>query len=306
MSARWVAGGVRARAMTRRRLGRESVRALASAPSLDAALAVLVGTPYGHDVTRQHQLGEAQRAVTSSVLWNCRVLSGWVPREGAAILRVLVGGLEIANVADLQLRWSGQHVPRPYALGGLATAWSRLARTTGPDDLRRALAASPWGDPGGTDPRTVGLALRTSLADRTIAAVPQARDWAAGATALLLARELAGGQVLPPRAAIGAAHVLGPRAPGASGLGELTESLPRSGRWALTGASSAADLWQAEARWWRRVESDAFGLVRGATEGPGVLVGAVALMATDAWRVRGALEIAARGGRTTEVLDAVA
>lgn len=306
MSARWVAGGVRARAMTRRRLGREAVRSLAGASSLEAALAALASTPYSHDVTRQGSLGEAQRAVTSTVLWNCRVLSGWVPREGAAILRVLVGGLEIANVADLQLHWSGQQVPRPYALGGLATAWPRLARSTGADQLQRALAASPWGDPGGTDPRTVGLALRTALADRVTAAVPQARDWAAGATALLVARELAGGRDLPPRAALGAAHVLGARASAARDLPELVDALPRGGRWALSGVSGAGELWQAEARWWARVESDAFGLVRGATEGPGVLVGAVALMATDAWRVRAALEIAARGGRSAEVLDAVA
>lgn len=306
MSARWVAGGVRARAMTRRRLGREAVRGLAGAPSLDAALAALVSTPYSHDVTRQASLAEAQRAVTSTVLWNCRVLSGWVPREGAAILRVLAGGLEIANVADLQLHWSGQRVPRPYALGGLATAWPRLASVTGPDQLQQTLAASPWGDPGGTDPHTVGLALRTALADRVTAAVPQARDWAAGATALLVARELVGGRTLPPRAALGAAHVLGARAPAAHDLPELADALPRGGRWALDGVSRPGDLWAAEARWWSRVENDAFGLVRGATEGPGVLVGAVALMATDAWRVCAALEIAARGGRSAEVLDAVA
>ena len=40
--------------------------------------------------------------------------------------------------------------------------------------------------------------------------------------------------------------------------------------------------------------------------GPGALVGTVARLAVDAWRVRGALEQAARGGRVVEDLDAVA
>jgi hypothetical protein len=46
--------------------------------------------------------------------------------------------------------------------------------------------------------------------------------------------------------------------------------------------------------------------VRHAGTGRGVLVGAVALLAVDAWRVRAALEVAARGGGPTEALDAVA
>ena len=36
------------------------------------------------------------------------------------------------------------------------------------------------------------------------------------------------------------------------------------------------------------------------------LVGTVARLAVDAWRVRAALELAARGGRTVEDFDAVA
>ncbi len=39
---------------------------------------------------------------------------------------------------------------------------------------------------------------------------------------------------------------------------------------------------------------------------PDVLVGVAALMAADAWRVRAALELAARGGSPLEVFDAVA
>jgi hypothetical protein len=35
------------------------------------------------------------------------------------------------------------------------------------------------------------------------------------------------------------------------------------------------------------------------------VVGAVAVLSVDAWRVRAALELAARGGGSLEVLDAV-
>ena len=50
MSTGWVAGSVRARALTRRRLGLAGCRALAAGTSLDEALARLESTPYGHDV----------------------------------------------------------------------------------------------------------------------------------------------------------------------------------------------------------------------------------------------------------------
>jgi hypothetical protein len=67
-----------------------------------------------------------------------------------------------------------------------------------------------------------------------------------------------------------------------------------------------ADLWAAEARWWRAVEHDSEDLVRSPRPGPAVLVGAVGLLAADAWRVRAALEAAARGGVGAEVFRAVA
>ena len=44
-----------------------------------------------------------------------------------------------------------------------------------------------------------------------------------------------------------------------------------------------------------------------ADPGPGTVVGVAGLLGVDAWRVRGALELAARGGgRLAEVFDAVA
>ena len=307
MSVSWVAGSVRSRAMTRRRLGSAGARSLATSPSVDAALATLAHTPYGHDVRPGQTLAEAQHAVVDTVLWNLRVLAGWAPRDGVTILRVLLAAVEAANVEDHLRRLTSGTAPAPYRLGGLATAWPRLSRTTSAAGIRQVLAASPWGDPGGETPREIGLAMRTSLADRVMAAVPAARAWAAGSTALLVAREVVvDGRQLPVRARIAASRVLGPRAASATTMPELVAAMSSGARWALSGVARPDDLWQAEAHWWARVERDGFALARRAAAGPEVVVGTVAMMAADAWRVRAALELAARGGTPVEAFDAVA
>ncbi len=149
--------------------------------------------------------------------------------------------------------------------------------------------------------------LQTSLADRLVAAVPAAAAWAGAATALLVAREVVRDRRdLPPAARRSAVRVVGERALRAGSVPELAALLPTQARWALDGVSDTDELWRAEARWWARVEQDGFALVRRPTSGPDVVVGALAIQAVDAWRVRAALELAARGGGPMEVLDAVA
>lgn len=307
MSTAWVAVGVRSTAMRRRRLGPPAVRALAAAPSLEAALQVLVGGPYGRDVRADQSLEQAQRAVVATLVWNLRVLAGWAPREGVAVLRALAAPIEAMDVDELLRRTSGGAAPPPYRLGALATAWPRLATTADTPGLRRALARSPWGDPGSDDPHQISVALRLSLAERLSAEVPDARRWAAGAAALLLARELAfrGG---PPsgRARLLASRVLGSAATHAGSLAELGTALPAAARWALSDVTTAEQLWRAEAAWWAHVDRDAAGMDRHGGTDAAALVGTVAQLAVDAWRVRGALELAARGGRTGEDADAVA
>jgi len=307
MTAAWVAGSVRARSMTRRRLGRAEVRRLAAEPSLDAALSLLAGTPYRHDVRPGMTLARAQRAAYESLVWNVRVLGGWVPRAGADLLRVLLAPFEIADVADHLRRLRGEDVPAPYVLGSLATAWPRLAAAGDAAGLRRALATSAWGDPGGESPDEIVWAMRLSLADRAIAVAPPAAAWAAGAVALLLARGIAlEHPVLTAGARLSAARVVGPAAAAATTLPDLVASLSRTASWALTGVAEGTDLWRAECRWWGRVETEAFALTRSPRAGPPVVLGAVALMAVDAWRVRAALEVAARADASPEDLDAVA
>ncbi len=282
-------------------------RGVAASPSLTAALSTLAQTPYGLGVRQGQTLAEAQRAVADTAVWNLRVLAGWAPRGGATILRVLLAGLEISNLEAQLHRAAGEESPSPYRLGALATAWPRLAAATSVDEARAVLATSWWGDPGAGTLRDLGLAMRTSLADRTMAAVPAAAGWAAGATALLVARTLVvERRELPAAARLAASRAIGPAALAATTLPGLVAVLPGSARWALADVRDPGDLWQAEARWWGRVERDGMDLGRRVLTGPEVLVAAAALLAVDAWRVRAALELAARGGGPLEVFDAVA
>jgi hypothetical protein len=311
MSAGWVAATVRARAMTRRRLGRSGARALAASPSVEDAVAALSRSTYGRDVHARSDLTAAQRAVVDTFVWNVRVLSGWTPRSGVAVLSALLAPVEMANVINHLRRLAGQgpglEVPPPHHLGGLATAWPRIARTTTPAEVREVLATSLWGDPGDETPGEVGLVMAAAAADRIMSEVPSAATWAAGAVALAVARSMTATTTgLTPTARVEVARVLGAPAAEARTLDELREALPRRAAWPLAPTTDPADLWRAEVRWWQRVDRDGAALVRAGRAGPGTVVGTVALLAADAWRVRGALELAARGGRPREALDVVA
>jgi hypothetical protein len=306
VSAGWVAGSVRARALAQRRLGSGATRALAASPSLEVALAALADTSYGHEVRPGLGLAEAQRAVTATLLWHLRVLAGWLPRAGPAMLRLLAGWFEIAGVDELLHRLAGKTAEQPFHLGALATAWPRLATAGSMVELRERLAASPWGDPGGATARVVQLGMRLSWMARIAAELEPAAPWAAGAAALLIARErfVAGGDL--PVAVLGRVRqLLGPEALAAASLAELARRLPGRARWALEDVTDAEELWRAEARWWSRVERDGFSLLGEARPGAAPVVGTVAVLAADAWRVRAALEIAARGGTPLEVFDAL-
>ena len=307
MSTAWVAVGVRSTAMKRRRIGREAARRLAASASLDDALAALVSGPYGHELRVGQSLAEAQRAVVASMVWNLRVLAGWAPRTGVLMLRAFTAAIEIANVDDHLQVLAGAAAPAPYVLGALSTAWPRLAETSNVAELRSALATSRWGDPGSNDPHDIAVFLRLSLAGRILTDLPLARPWAAGAAALVLAREVAFRRAAPPdRARRMASRTVGRIAAAAGSLPELASQLPTDARWALADVGEPNDLWRAEIGWWQRVDRDATAMAkRGVTESD-VLLGATARLAVDAWRVRAALEVAARGNGRSEDFDAVA
>ncbi len=315
MTAAWVAGTVRARALARRRLGAVGARELAGSAGLPEARSTLARTPYGEGLGGQ-ELAGLQHQASATLLWHLRVLAGWLPRDGAQQLRMLAGGFEIANIEEHLRRLRGHPAEPVFTLGTLQTAWSRLAATTSEEQLRAVVATTPWGDPrtlDGTD-GIGGTDLRLAWARRVVDGVPGAEVWARGATALLLVREtlLAGA---PPRgrsaeratALLGAGFVAALDRPGAT-LGHLRATLPGDARWVLADVEALPDLWLAEAAWWHRVEQDASVLLRSPAYGPSCVLGVVGVLAADAWRVRAALGAAARAGTgpARQVFDALA
>ncbi|HYO01556.1 MAG TPA: hypothetical protein VET27_06575 [Mycobacterium sp.] len=320
MSSPWVAGVVRAKALARRRLGAAGAREVATSPGLSEALAALASSSYGHDVRSGQSLGAAQHAVAASLLWNMRVLAGWLPRGHADVVRLFAAGFEVANfdehLSTLQRLSTPQGVPTdpPYSLGMLDTSWSRLSSATALTGIAEVLETSRWQLRGCRTPRELALGLRLAWADAVIADVPEAAGWARAGAALLVLKEVAlEDQRLTEPLALRASYVLGPAFVGALSarpvdLAGLRDDLPYGARWVLDGLDQSQDLWRGEAAWWHRVERDGFALLRGSGYDRKPVVGALAVLAVDAWRVRAALETAARGGAgpTLEAFDGVA
>jgi hypothetical protein len=272
MSAGWAAGSVRARALVRSRMDSGVARRLAACGSLADALHLLAATPYGANIRRDSTLAAAQHEVAGTLLWDLRVLAGWLPRDGVRLLRTLGGWFEIANVDELLQSIAGRPAGPEFRLGALATAWPRLAQAASTGELRTALAASAWRDPGQPTARAIRLGMRVRWAARIAELGEPARTWAAGAAALLAPGELAG-------------------------------PVPARARWVLAGITSPDGLWRGETALMARVEQDGLRLLHAPGLDSGVVLGAVAVMACHAWRIRAALELAARGGTPVEAYD---
>lgn len=307
MTRAWVAASVRARALARRRVGPAGARRLAAAPSAREAIELLADTSYGHDVRGTDSLADAEHDVGAALLWNVRVLGGWVPRTGVPALRALAAGFEVANIDEHVLALHGEPAGPTYRLGSFATAWPRVVATTNVHDLRQVLATSAWGDPGSDARRTIALYLRMTWLARVARTVPMTQAWMQAAAVLLVARERSLGVAGTPDALATAAEPLlgsawrdSARSPAAIG-----DTVPEVA-WVLTGVDGPADLWRAEARWWRRVEQDGFTLLRGSSFDIVPTVAALAVLAVDAWRVRAALETAAGQRDDLGLFDAVA
>ncbi|HEX9033119.1 MAG TPA: hypothetical protein VF834_14865 [Streptosporangiaceae bacterium] len=311
MSAGWVAGSVRARAIARRRLGAQEARRLAACGSLADALAMLAATPYrvGSDLgAGQDALAAAQHAVAASVLWDLRVLAGWLPQGGTSLMRAVAGWFEIANVAERIQELAGRPPGETFRLGALATAWPQLRSTTTLAQLRAALAASAWKDPGGDTAVAVEVGLRARWAQRAADLGDPARTWAAGALAILLAGERFGAGQRPEHPVLRSVSVtmLGRGIADARGLEEFAARLPRKLAELLDGIRSPDELWRAEAAWWARTEQEGYALLADPGFDRRPVIGAAAVLAADARRVRAALEVAARGGGAMGAFDAVA
>ncbi|MFE1248438.1 hypothetical protein [Streptomyces sp. NPDC058735] len=304
MGAGWAAGVTRARAMAGRRVGPAAARDLAGAPALYDGLRALARTPYRRGLDVRAGSAEAGRTVTAALVWQLRVLAGWQPRPGSAAVRLLAARFEIDNTRDRLRALAGAPQPPPHRLGALATAWPRLSAAASAAEVRAVLAASLWGDPGADSPRAILTGMRLSAAARTVANVPPAARWAAGEAALLVARErFVAARPLTPQACAHAVRALGAAAVRATAFDGFRAALPPAARWVLEDVREAGDLWRAEARWWQAVERDGLHLLRRAPLDVTPVVGAVAVLGADAWRVRAALECAAHGGPAREAFD---
>lgn len=344
MRSDWVAASVRARSMAQRRAGAGTCRTIAAAPGLQAALDRLAGTVYGEELHAAQTLAEAHRATRRTILWQLRVLAGWLPAGGTRLIRSAAAVFEADNILTLDLLLRRREAPatvsgtaapetgrqaakesgradragdadRYFALGGLATAWPRLQTAATSEELQSALAASPWGDPGPEPARSDVLTV--VWLRRLTAEAAAVRPWAAGAAALICARLLLVDRTAPPdrlvtllRPLLGtawsSAGALEPRTSETLTPDGLRGILPPAAAQALAGVGQTADLWRAEAALAVRVETDGFALLRAGLPGPDVVLGAMAVLAADAWRVRAALAAAAVNAGSSEVLDAVA
>jgi hypothetical protein len=194
-----------------------------------------------------------------------------------------------------------------FDLGALATAWSRLRETSSLTELERVLAQSPWGDPGGDAPSDIAVGVQVAWAVRVATTVPEASLWAAGGLALLVARRhLLQRRQLPDRVSVHAARILGTAAMASRELASFAAASPTQARWALSDVADVDELWRGEALWWSRLDSDGFRLLGGPGFSRAHSVGALAMLAADAWRCRAAVRLAARGGGPMDVYDALA
>lgn len=311
MKADWVAASVRAGSMAQRRVGAGVSREMAAQPTLDGALSLLQASSYAARLRGAPGLAAAERALQDTVLWQLRVLAGWLPASGTALARAAAGSFEIENIMALARQLAGgAKAPEPYQLGALATAWPRLRSAASSEELAIILRATTWGDAGAAGAGGTGAlrdALTVAWARRLAAAAPPARPWCGAVCVLTAARMLTVDGAEPTEPVLHMLRpVLGRGWEAAGSLAEFTTALPPSLRTVLLGIASPKDLWRAEARACAAVEKEGFRLLRGSMPGPDVVLGAIAVLCTDAWRVRAALSAAAAGVGSSEVLDEAA
>ncbi|HVC40874.1 MAG TPA: hypothetical protein VND54_02740 [Candidatus Saccharimonadales bacterium] len=285
MSGDWIAGGVRARGLAAADLDDMAERVALTA-DLDAARAALGQTKWGLHLAEVTTVGAAQRKIFEALLWQLRILAGWLPSEGVESVRSCVMWFELRNIEDRLAFFAGAPAETPYELGRLGIISRGLGGTGSASEIRRLMRPSAWGDPGGEDLYTIRISMRRAWYRRARLAAPELRVWADAAALLFGRRERlahrTGGDALEP----------------------APISLPADWKWASATPWSVEDLWQAEARWWEQVREDGRRLSHGVIGSTGPVIGTIAILASSAHRIATALEIASGGG-STEPIDAV-
>jgi len=307
MGAGWVAGSVRARLLARHRLGTDGAREVAMAGSIDAARVRLEASTYSRAIAVTDSVASAQHAIWATVVWDLRVLAGWLPGAGVAMLRAFAGFFEIENIAGQIAALASGEPTQSFELGSLGTVSTRVGQTVSVRELRALLQMSPWRDPGADAPARILTSVRCEWARRLAEInIEGVSALGSAAAALVIARSLAEHDepaVDDIRRRVG---MLGRRALDATTLASFVAALPDSARWVFDGGDTADDLWRAEVAWWRRLDHDGERSLRAARPGSDVVAGAAAVRMADAWRTCAAFDIASRGASAEELVDVVA
>ena len=308
VGADWVAATVRARALARRRAGTGTSAAIARAATLQDGLQMLEGTAYEQWIAGAADLTAAEHATRGTVLWQVRVMAGWLPVSSSRLCRSVAAAFERDNLVALAGQLAGGHTaPEAFDLGTLDTAWSRLRSVGSTAELRAELARSPWGAVGPDDSPALQDILTMVWLRRLADTAAPARPWALAGGALIAARTVLVDRARPsPRLRQLLHPLIGTAWETATDVESMQDSLPRALGPLFAGVTAPTDLWRAEARARTTVEADGFRLLRSALPGPDVVLGSLAVLTIDAWRIRAALAASALGSGHSEVLDAVA
>ena len=308
MSADWVAASVRARSLAMRRIGAGASYEIASQPSLADGLRLLDGTVYAERLVGCTSLGAAERATRETVLWQLRVLAGWVPATGTRLVRAAAATFERENILDLaESLDEGRPAPEAFDVGSLSTAWTRLRTARSLDELTVGVRSSPWGEGGSLDLPVARDELTIVSLRRLAAVAPAARPWAEAASALIVARIVFVDRSAASRSLTKLVRpFLGETWEESRDLRSAVAAFPHKTQALFRDATNPKYLWRAEAGLRALCESDGFRLLRGSLPGPDIVLGIIVVLAMDAWRVRAALASASAGLGSSEVLDVVA
>lgn len=309
MTAGWVAASTRGRSMLQRTVGSAGTQALAEAGSWSEARDRLATTVYGASVPADADRTTARVIADAATVWQLRVLAGWLPPASSGLARAFAAAFEIAaidrHLARLRRREdSWFEPPRRVELGSLATAWPRVERTTTTEQVRRVLARSAWGDPGGDDTLAIRVGLRVAWGRRLLRQAPTTTDWVHGAAAVLVARErFLFEREIPDVPARLLDRMLGSSWRTAPTVATLAERLPASAAWSLSTRSDPTPeaLWRSELAVIDRVDRDAHRTVDTGRNSRAAVAAVMALLLVDLWRVTAAIEAAGRVPTPSEV-----
>ena len=291
----WVAVSVRARAMAQQRVGAGGANRIAASGSLGNALTLLAPSIYGQRFATASSLIGYQHDISATILWQLRVLAGWIPAGGGGLTRAAAAGFELRNIAQCAQQIISHSAPETrFDLGTLGTAAAQFQAATMMTELEQILRRSSWGDAG--HPQTIGALVDTltiSWLRRLAATAPASRDWAQYATVLVAARTVLVDGHKPERRLVELTRpFIGTEWSHATNLTVFSKALPRSCSAIIEGVTSPDELWRAEARLGVIIEADAMRLLRDPLPGPDIVLGALAVLAVDAWRLRAAIALA--------------